>query len=1211
MVQNSRLTQIQTRSSNFKALQIMKKKIAIPNKCLLLLVFIFGVFANSALAAKSDVSYANEKQLVLKAENITIQNAIQRIQDQSEFDFFYKNFDLERIQKRVSFDFKGETIHRVLPELLKGTNLTYKVINKDIVIFPVSQEKSIEADAIKAPQQQTIEVTGKVTDASTGRPLPGANIICEETNMGTTTDMEGVYKVKVPPDVALVFSFVGYQEKVVEVDGRNEINVELEPSVTELEEVVAIGYGERKRKDISGSVSSVTGENLEKMTPTTSPELSLQGSVPGVRIRSGGGHPFSRNEIRIRGVNTWGAASPLIIIDGIPITEYGSGAASGGFRPPVNIMTMINPDDIESISVLKDAAAAAVYGVRASNGVVLIETKTGEESDETVNIDFSAKYGVSNYPEVYDVLNVDQYTDLQTTIFNNNPNEPLRDELDPNSDVYMGDFPFVDWQDAVLNKNAVNQKYNLRLSGNTGKSNYSFSTGYTEDESPMVSNYLERYNISSKAQTQFSDFIKGGINLQGTWENTQQESGGRGGLNGMLEYAARHSPWQPIYYSPETQVGKFWMEGAEGYAATTSFAGRGYNYDATRPYSNLDNTMAKLALNTNRNQLYRLLGKVFLEVQPMEGLSIRGRISGDYYRNKNIGFQDVDSEMFDEAPKNPLDLFGSSGLDDSEGSYGESYSTNNNLMGELIVRYERSFGDHNVNLLLNGSHQKYGYHSISASYDGLHYDDEQYWGITNNNEYLGAESYRAENAVQGYVGRIDYNYASKYYFDFTLRYDGSSKFAPENRWDYFPGFSTAWRISDEPFMAGLNWLTDMKLFGGWGKLGNHEIRNYGYIGLANENATVSLGSGYVGGGRRLGMGNTYWGVGFNDMPNTSLSWEKTYTTNFGVDLILFNSLSARIEYFYKKTKDLLTTVDVPISAGLNDPPYNLGQVDNNGLDLQLGYRDEIGDIWYNVSTNLSVVHNEVTKIKDGVPFGGNYGRVREGYSLFYLRGYKTGGMYQSEQEVEQRQSEVEDVNTSADLVYPGDYYFQDLRGNPEEEGQLYTEGPDGVVNEYDKVFLGKTIPGYTYGINASVGYKGFDFFASFYGEGDVQYYNDELQTFLARSGSNQWPEALDYWTPSNTDTDIPRPGNPGADNNRFSNRWVEDASYFRCQSVQLGYTLNAQTLNKLGVGQRIRVYVSGNNLFTFTNWSGLDVATAQTNGLPIPRTFSIGVNASF
>lgn len=1151
-------------------------------------------------------SYSEIKKLNIKFRGVTIQEVLAEIENQSEFEFFYNHELLDITQQEVNINLKDVTIDKVLDRLFNSREVSYKIDGKHIIIVARTKKRPSN----KSPAmglQQPVAITGTVTDAETGEPLPGANIVCQGTTMGTVTDMNGNYTVQVPEDAMLVFSFVGYEEQVIDPAGRNEIDVALQPTLVELDEVVAIGYGERKRRDISGSIGSVTGEQLEKMTPSSSPELALQGSVPGIRVLSGGGHPFTRNEIRIRGINTWGVASPLIIVDGIPITEYGSGAEGSGYRGSVNIMTLINPSDIESISVLKDAAAAAIYGVRASNGVILIETKTGEEATEPIQIDFSAQYGIKNYPEIYDVLNVDQYVDLYTEAHNNNPTQALEPELDPSSAVYMGNLPTVDWQTPLLNENAANQTYNLRLSGSTAQTDYAFSAGYTKNESPIINNGLQRYNISSKAQSQFSNILKAGINLQGIWEDVDDNSY-RGGREGILAYAARHSPWQPIYNG--YQVGPYWQDGVEGYASAIASGIDRAAWDPTRSWHNMDNTLGKMAINSNTHHIYRVLGKLFVELQPIKGLSIRGRISGDYYTDRRVSFQDVDYFMFDEAAKSPLDEFGAAAVDDSEGEYGEEFSTNYNLMEELIIRYGRSLGEHNFNVLLIGSHQDYGYRNIWEAYDALNYEDEVYWGIINQNAFLSGESYRAENAVQGYVGRIDYNFANKYYIDFTLRYDGSSKFAPENRWDYFPGFSAAWRLSEEDFMGGLGWLTDLKLFGGWGKLGNHEIKDYGYVGLANENATVSLG--YDGGGRRLGMGYTYWGVGFNDMPNESLGWEKTYTTNVGFDLLLFNALSARLELFTKTTEDLLTTVEVPESVGLNNPPFNLGEVLNRGMDLQLGYRDQVGEVWYSIHSNLSLVNNEVTLIKDGVPFGGDQNRVREGFPLFYLRGYQVAGMFQAAQEVTDYQSQVNDVNTQASLVSPGDLYFKDVRGTPEEEGQLYTEGSDGVVNEYDKVFIGKTIPGFTYGFNISAGYKGFDIFASFYGEGDVQAVNDELQTFTGMEGNNQWPDVLDRWTPTNTNTDIPRAviGDP-ASNNRFSDRWVEDASYFRGQTVQIGYTLPSQALNKMGIGRRIRVYLSGMNLFTITNWSGLDVATAHTGGLPNPRTFSIGVNATF
>jgi TonB-linked SusC/RagA family outer membrane protein len=1157
----------------------------------------------------------NDDKLTLKIKNITIQKAIERIQDQSEYDFFYRNVDLEKIQKKVTVTCKEKSIDEVLSSLFQGTELTYKILKQDIVIFPIHPKKPGNDRVTQEEQKlQQIKINGKVLNEK-GEALPGVNILVKGTSRGSTTDLDGNYSINVEADATLVFSYVGYQNEKIKVNGRHEINLALERSITMLKEVVAIGYGKRQKKDISGSVSSMLSNQLEKITSKVSPEMALQGNVTGVRIRSGGGSPFARNEIRIRGINTWGSASPLIIIDGIPITEYGSGVApnlsvgktGGTYRGPVNIMTLINPNDIKSISVLKDAAAAAVYGMRASNGVILIETRSGQETEEELQVNFSLQYGIKNVPRTYDLLNVDEYVNLTTEAYKNNPDRDLPSEYDPASEEYLGDMPTVDWQGEYLNKDAITQNYDLQFSGNTEKSNYFFSLGYTNDENLVMdekhmhesvkeSNYngLKRYSIKSNIETRFTDFLRAGLNLNGIWEEVNNLAG----LENWVNKVAEAPPWQPVY-----------GDGPNGYAPAIIGDTR-ETYDPKNKWGNSTtlNIFGANSMKSDKHILYRALGKAFIEFEPIRNLTIRGRLSGDFYRDRRNFFRDIDDFMFNPAAKNPLDEFGKAGVDDSEGEYEEMFKRNKNFTEEIIIKYDRSFGLHNFNFLLNGSHQHYSFELIRSNYNGLHYDDQIYWGINNQQDYISAETYKWENAIQGYVGRIDYNYNSRYYADVTLRYDGSSKFAKGNRWDYFPGFSLAWRMSDEPFMSGFDWLTDMKIYGGWGKLGNHQIANYGYVALANENATVNFGSDP--GARRRGMGNVYWGVGFNEMPNKELEWEKTYTTNLGIDLILFNSFTSNIEIYHKKTTDLLTHINLPYSTGLEDPPTNFGSVVNRGADIQLGYRDEVGEFWYNINSNISFVHNEVTKIKGNTPFGGNANRVREGYPLFYLRGYRVGGIFQSKKEVENYQAVYNDVIAKNDKVSPGDLWFKDIRGNPENENQSYSGKPDHKVNQYDKAFLGKTFPGFTYGFNAALGFRSFDLYASFYGEGDVKGYNWNRANLMSMANAdNQWAEVKNRWTPENPDTDLPRAviGDP-AGNARFSDRFVEDASYLRLQNFQIGYNFSAKTFEKFGVGQRMRFWIGCSNVFTLTKWGGLD---PSTDGLPNPRTFIIGVNATF
>jgi TonB-linked SusC/RagA family outer membrane protein len=1158
-------------------------------KILLVMKFTAILMLAFALQVSASNSYSQNKKLDLSMENASLKQVFSKIEQQSQFSFFYKD-DMINLNKRYSMNMNDVVIKDVLNNVLSDQGLTYQINNKVIVI--------LEEHMVQEQQQQQEQVTGTVTDAESGDPLPGVTVQVVGTTKGTITQTDGTFQIEVSSlDVTLRFSFVGYQAKEIPLEGRTSLDVTLSQKVQELDEVVVIGYGERQREDVTTSVSSVQSEDIEQLS-SINPEEALQGSVPGVRIQSGGGTPWARNEIRIRGVNTWGVASPLIVIDGVPITEFGAGAEGQSarvqdLRGPVSIMSMINPSDIESISVLKDASAAAIYGMRASNGVVLIETKQGEAG--RTQVDFSARYGVKNIPQTYDVLNMDQYVNLYTEAFANNPDMDLPSVFDPESQDYLGNRSFHDWQSPLINKNAISQNYNLKVSGGDKKSTYYASLGYTNEESPLIRDELERYTFTANTQVDATEFMTAGFNLKGTWETNDA------GRNGSLSYMAQTPPWQPIH-----------GEGAAGYAPSIVDNTRGGGLDGTKKWGpETDaNVFGTMALNHKTYRLFRILGKAFLELKPFEGMSIKGRVSTDYYYNRENTFEDIDDFMFGTTPGDPINQANPE-RDDTEGSYGEGHFRNKNLVKEVIVNYNKSFGEHNLDLLFNAQDQWYGFEGINGSTEELRYANPLYWSTgSTKREYNRTFSDEWENSLQGYMGRASYNWNNRYYADFTLRYDGSSKFAKGNRWDWFPSFSLAWRISDESFMSGMDWLTDLKLRGGWGKLGNQEIANYAYVSLANESTAYSFGLDPT--ARHPGMGYLQWGAAFNTPPNKALQWETTYNTNVGFDAIIMQNFSATVEAYYKKTSNLLSSIEIPASTGfVSDPPDNFGAVVNQGLDVQLGYRGRTGNWNYAVNGNIGFVKNEVVKLKDDAPFGSGTGRVAEGKPLNYIYGYEVGGMFQTEEEVEEYQENYDDVPANAGQVSPGDMWFKDIRGNPGEEDRFYSPNPDSVVNNYDRHYLGKTIPGFTYGFNFSVGYKNVSLSANFYGEGDVSAYNYTRVGLVNMSskGNNQITDVMDRWTEEDPDTDMPRAvaGDP-AKNNRFSSRFVEDASYFRMQSLRLSYTLPDWIYSSMGTGQKITIWAGGSNLFTLTNWSGLD---PSTGGVPTPRVFRLGLNATF
>jgi len=1046
-----------------------------------------------------------------------------------------------------------------------------------------------------------IQVTGTVTSKTDNTPMPGVNVVVKGTTVGTTTNVDGAFSLNVSDaNATLVFSFIGFKTLEVPLEGRKTILVSLEEETKELEEIVVIGYGSRAKKDVTTAISSISSDDIREINAVT-PELAMQGRMAGVQVVSGGATPTARPTIRIRGMNTWQVSSPLYVIDGVPITEFGSGAEGSDprnqdLRSPINIMTFINPEDIESISVLKDASAAAIYGVRASNGVILISTKRGKTAQ--ARVEFSMKSGYQNIPKKYDVLSVPDYVALYREAYANVPEatDQMPKVFDPNDPSYLGNRPTTDWQTPFLNKNAPTQDYNLQISGAKESFNYFLGAGYNYTESPYINNNIRRYSVTSNLDGRLSKYFTTGLNLRTSYSKSYDNQGWGGG-RGNLDALAGTTPWQPIY-DPD---------GPGGYAPAMSLAWTP-DFVANKLWGPATN-MNPYGLMWNSDQDYLLLrnmGTGYLQFEPLPGLRFKGTISADWYANLRRSFTGIKEAYFNITPSDPLAL-AADGVDDTKGSYGERQVRNFNLVKEFSVLYTKSFGNHNFDFIFNAMDQSYRVDYTDASTEYLTNAGKDYRGVGGPQEYVNGFTGYDKGALQGYMGRLSYNYNSKYYLDATVRRDGTSKFAKETRWGTFPSFSAAWRISAESFMQNLTWLNDLKIRAGWGQLGNQETQAFPYLSKINRNAKYSLGS-TVGFGNPEGIMNI--GFYFPDFPNKDLKWETTTTTNFALDGILFGGLDVTIEYYHKFTDGILQETPIAPSVGsFNNPVINIAQVKNSGLEIALNYRGNIGDLQYSVFGNLTTNHNEVVKMYDHIPMGGESGRIEEGYPINYLWGYKMGGIFQDDQEVADYQSKVTDIIASNQ--HPGDIWFKDLRGGPDENHRFYTPGPDSTLNEYDRVYLGSTLPGFFYGFGVNLAYKGFDFSANFQGVGDIQQINGPKWhlTGMQSNGLNQLTDVLDRWTPTNKSTKMPRAAatDPGA-NTRFSDRWVENASYLRFAYLEFGYTVPKKFFDMIKVAQGLRIYVGGSNLFTITKWTGLD---PENEYYPIPRVLNFGLRATF
>jgi TonB-linked SusC/RagA family outer membrane protein len=982
------------------------------------------------------------------------------------------------------------------------------------------------------------------------------------------------------------------------IDGSKSLIIRLIEDAKTLEEVVVIGYGTRTKRDVTTAISNINSSTIEKSI-AMSPEMSMQGTMTGVQIAGTTGNPMARPTIRIRGTNTWGVSDPLYVIDGIAITELGAGiegqedARLSDVRGQLNIMSLIDPGDIESISVLKDASAAAIYGVRAANGVILITTKKGRKDKPTV--DFSARYGVQNITQELDWLTTPEYTKFVQGVFASDPERtPNVDNVgrfDPNSPRYLGNSPTYNWQDAVRKKNAVVEDYSVKVSGGTDNTDYYLSLGYANTEGNLLTNKLNRYSGAVKINTKINDYIKTGFNYRLVSARGIEIFQGDNYLD-----LVRGAPWQPIYQADG-------IPGYNGYA----FAVGGIQPDGTYAseklygYGTVKNMLGMVECNDRSYESTRNIGNIYLELTPLKGLTIKGTLSMDSYTTFRYIFTDYSTNPFSSSSGDPREKGGGK----SVGSYEERDVFNNNIMQELMVNYTNSFNDHNLDFLFNFTNQHYNAKYKAGSTEYMTTKKDYLRNLGGENLYTVLESDQRRWALQGYLFRMGYNYKYKYYLDATLRYDGSARFAPENRWGTFPSVSAAYRIRSEEFMNNATWLDDLKLRAGWGQLGNQEVRDMAYLSIISTKPAYAFGNVSVGG--RQASGNFNMGATTFGMANADLTWEKTEILNVGFDALLLKNLSFSAEYYNKTTHGILQVLDLPPSTGVTENPVaNIAKVRNSGFEFSANYSKIADKFHYSAGFNLTTVKNRVLETYKHIPTSG--GTVEEGHSMFYHKAFKIAGIFQSNEEAAAWMANMEDIDYTKSKVGAGDFYFQDLRGAPKNEGEFYSEGPDGKIDTYDMVDIGKSIPGFYYGLNFSLGYSNLDFTAQFTGVGDVMRYNEtKVKTFLPTEGENVTRIVYKAWTPENKQNEYPRLvfGDP-AYNRRQSEFFFESGAYCRLQNLQLGYTIPKGSYSN--ILRNARIYLGASNVFTITKYTGLD---PESDSYPMPRTFYAGFTVKF
>lgn len=1062
--------------------------------------------------------------------NVKLDKILNEIENQTDYLFIYNNqVDINKI---TSVKVKNEAVAQVLDKILSGTGINYELEGTHIIL-------TTEAIKDLHAQQQAKTVTGTVTDVS-GEPIIGANIRIKGTTTGTITDIDGNFSIEAEPQSVIEVSYIGYLTQETVINNQKSIRFLLKEDTKTLDEVVVIGYGVQKKADLTGSVANI---NTEKLNTQSNANIgqALQGKIAGVDIVSQGGAPGSGTRIMVRGIGTLNNASPLYIVDGMYM----------------NSIDHINPNDIASIDVLKDASSAAIYGSRAANGVIIVTTKEGSNTEGKPIIDLSVNLGISTASKFLDMLDAKGWAEV-TTIARQAIGKPA---LDMATD--LANKPDNDWQD-IMFRPALMQNYNLSVKGGGKYSTYYTGLGYFNQDGIVKGTNYQRYNIQSK-----NDYKRGifsaGTNLIISFSHDKplhQEL--RGGMIGTILQSV---PTLEKY--DDTREG--------GYGGTY-----GDVVNIPHPLAIIDDNIMD-----RYNENVKIFANLYAQIELFKGLKYKLNLTPDF--------------SF-ERYKNYLNKYDFGLATNSITQLTERQRRRRNILVENLLTFDRTFGEHKISALAGYTYQDSRFRHIQAYGEGLPQGLEEIDAATTNRSNEG-NSWRS--VLTSILGRVFYSYQNKYLFTATIRRDGSSKFGKNNRYGYFPSFSLGWNVAEEKFMENVHWLDQLKLRGGYGVLGNQEIDNYQY------SSTITTGINYPD-----GNGGLLQGAFPKNFANPDIKWEETAMTNVGIDFMAFNNrLSLTADYYVKNTKDILLTVPIPISSGgANDPIRNAGKIRNNGFEFNLGWMDQPNpDISYGINLIGSFNKNKVIAMgsESGSIKGGSTNQnittseTKAGYPIGGYWLISTAGYFNSQEEVNAYAKDGKKIQPVAE---PGDIKFVDANN-------------DGVINDDDRVFQGSPFPDFTFALNGNMRYKNFDLSIGLQGVLGNKIYNATRQTLEdVTKGSNFLASCLDYWTPENKNASHPRLtwDDPNRNTRAESDRYLENGSYLRLRSVQLGYTF-PQTWFK-GAIQHARVYINAENLFTITSYSGyspdVNADNANYRGFdnfiyPTNRTFMLGLNVTF
>lgn len=1113
-----------------------------------------------------------KQKVSLDLRNATLADALNEIRKQSEIRLTFDSAQFSANRSDVIM--KDVTIIEAFENLLNSKGL-------EAFASPSGQVVIKKRDLVELLQEQTETITGVVRDASTGESLPGVNIVIEGTQRGAVTDLDGIFELTVPSlDVILRMSYIGYETLFIQLEGRAYLEVELEPTALLGEELVVIGYGDQRRVDLTGSVASVSSEVVERTISSTL-DRALQGSAAGVMVTQNSGRPGGNSSIRIRGTNSLtGNAEPLYVVDGIPM--QGNEGMMGGTNVNASSgLAGINPNDIESIDILKDASATAIYGARASNGVVMITTKRGSAGE--TRVDYNGYVGFQAVPSRIDMMNLQEYATFKNAQADMNLLERRAEFADP-SILGAG----TDWQDELFRTTPITD-HTLAVSGGNEVNRYRFSMGYMNQEGVVPGSYFDRYSARLSLDNNPKDWLQIGttLNLSQTQESLIVDE--RQGEEIIISTALRMPPNVPLRNPDGTFGGPTGLDAA---------------------FQN-DNPIAMAQLKDDDMTRRQVFGNFYAEVNLHETVRLRSELNMNYGNRVRDYF---------------LPTWQMGDLSNDVARASRNRDSNFWWQSTTYLTYNQSVTDR---LIVNST---LGHEIEESSWEGVSAGRRNF--PSNNVRELNAGdastatggSYSGGSSIQSLFARVNLRYDERYLVTGTMRADASSKFGPENRWGYFPSFSAAWRVSNESFF-NIEPITDLRLRAGYGMVGNEGIDNYLF-------------------GSALNIIPTQWGVGIlpGNIPNPDLKWETTESVNLGLNVGLINDrISLTADVYQKWTNDLLMRRPLPLYSGtsgtgsMGAPMVNIGALENKGIELSLKTINLDGELRWESNFVYTMNRNQVTRLdQEGTFLERNIQHfdpvsrtvIDEPVGQFY--GYVTDGLFLTEEDIVNHAQQHDQIDFYSG-VWIGDLRFKDLN-------------EDGVIDERDRTVIGDPNPDFTFGVSNDFFFKSFDlsiFINGSYGndvfsqvrrwtEGD-HFWRAHASTLsdYARIGltdnANATPDLINEASISevyiiNPETDMPRIGGSNS-NDRISDRFVEDGSYIRLRNLTLGYTLPADLLSRFNI-RTMRVYFSGQNLFTITGYSGHDPEVGSDTqdpllfgvdigSYPSQRILTLGLNFGF